>query len=87
MSCNCNSEFRFTYESLDLLELSERDFSLASSASILGAIHAYEKCNRDIVSLKAELLETSRDNTFLEHIVSKFRGVTPRGWRGSESVK
>jgi hypothetical protein len=87
MTCNCNSEIRFTYESLDLLELNERDFSLASSASILGALHAYDKCSRDMTSLKTELLDTSRDNSFLEHIVSKLRGVTPRGWKESEFGK
>jgi len=87
MRCYCDSNFRFTYETLDLLELSDRDFSLASSASIVGALHAYDKVSRDMASLKAELLETTRDNTFLEHIVAQLRGATSRGWKTSESDK
>lgn len=79
MNCNCNSDARFTYESLDLVALNERDFSLAAAASVLGAIHAYEKCTRDSIALKKELLKTSQDKEFLEHIVSQLRGVTQGG--------
>lgn len=85
MPCNCNTEFRFTYESLDLLTLNPRDFSLASAASTLGAIHALNKCSKDILAMRAEILQTSQDNAFLEHIVSQLRGVTPRGWARGEN--
>lgn len=80
MTCNCKSDFRFTYESLDLLALNERDFSLASSASIHGAVYAFDKTHKDLRLLEAELKATSEDNTFLEHIVAQLRGSTSRGW-------
>lgn len=85
MSCNCNSETRFTYETLDLLTLSNRDFSLANAAAILGGIQALEKVHKDSSALKRELLATQEDNQFLEMIVSKLRGNTPRGWFAGES--
>jgi hypothetical protein len=74
--CTCNPQERFEYETTNPNELNARDASLWSAGMIWGMLTVFA----DLDALRAELAQKVRDVEFLELILAKFRGNTPKRW-------
>jgi hypothetical protein len=83
--CNCFPKERFTYETLDLLTLSDRDSSLVNAGMTLGVIYARDKCEPLLQSLKSALKDKDETLQMNEITIYLLRGVTPGRWTKNES--
>jgi hypothetical protein len=83
--CNCFPKERFTYETLDLLTLNDRDSSLVNAGMTLGAIYARDKYEPLLHSLKSALKDKDETLQMNEITIYLLRGVTPGRWTKNES--
>jgi hypothetical protein len=74
--CTCNPHERFEYETTNPNELNSRDASLWLAGVTWGMQTIYSK----LFAVQDELAQKTRENAFLEMILAKFRGNTPKGW-------